>query len=129
MEYLLRLSIWVQSPNVVYRVGDGTVHPEGWDNVLDNEYLDFYLPQGYSVGEDGSVVALNNEFIVAGLPSTADEGNLAVNVLDGGIYEWQSGAWVLIAQSSGGASATLTTPVIPIVDGLPASADEGTLVL
>lgn len=31
------------APNVVYRVGDGTVHPEGWDNVLDNEYLDFYI--------------------------------------------------------------------------------------
>lgn len=31
------------APNVVYRIGDGTVHPEGWDNVLDNEYLDFYI--------------------------------------------------------------------------------------
>ena len=29
------------TPNVVYRIGDGTVHAEGWDNVLGNEYLDF----------------------------------------------------------------------------------------
>jgi len=33
-------------PSVVYRVGDGTVHPEGWDNVVGNEYLDFYLSRG-----------------------------------------------------------------------------------
>jgi hypothetical protein len=38
-------------PNVVYRVGDGTPHPEGWDNVVGQKYLDFYLSRGsYSVG-------------------------------------------------------------------------------
>ncbi len=45
-------------PNVVYRIGDGTVHPEGWDNVLDSEYLDFYVSSGTQgvkgdKGEDG----------------------------------------------------------------------------
>lgn len=31
-------------PRVVYRLGDGTVHPEGWENIDGNKYLDFYLP-------------------------------------------------------------------------------------
>jgi len=30
-------------PSVVYRIGDGTEHDEGWDNVDGEEYLDFYL--------------------------------------------------------------------------------------
>lgn len=34
------------APNVVYRIGDGTVHPEGWDNVDGNKYLDFYITAG-----------------------------------------------------------------------------------
>lgn len=34
------------SPNVVYRVGDGTIHPEGWDNVQDEQYIDFYISTG-----------------------------------------------------------------------------------
>ena len=36
------------APSVVYRVGDGTVNPEGWNNVVGEEYLDFYLPYGAS---------------------------------------------------------------------------------
>lgn len=41
------------SPNVVYRIGDGTVHPEGWDNVSGNKYLDFYVSTG-ATGATGS---------------------------------------------------------------------------
>lgn len=40
------------SPNVVYRVGDGTAHPEGWDNVVDEQYLDFYVSTG-ATGSQG----------------------------------------------------------------------------
>ena len=42
-------------PQVVYRIGDGTVHPEGWDNVDGLEYLDFYLSAGATgaTGKDG----------------------------------------------------------------------------
>ena len=38
------------APSVVYRIGDGTVHPDGWDNVDGQEYLDFYMPYGTSGG-------------------------------------------------------------------------------
>lgn len=31
-------------PQVVYRIGDGTTHSEGWENIEGNKYLDFYLP-------------------------------------------------------------------------------------
>lgn len=74
--------------------------------------------------------ALNGEYIVNGLPVVASEGDLAVNVLDGGIYEWKSGAWILIAQSAsgGGAVAVAADPILPIVDGLPLTADEGSIV-
>lgn len=41
-------------PSVVYRIGDGTVHSEGWDNVLGQEYLDFYLSRGVGTGVSGS---------------------------------------------------------------------------
>ena len=40
------------SPTVVYRVGDGTTHVEGWDNVEGNEYLDFYISTGLT-GQQG----------------------------------------------------------------------------
>jgi len=36
------------NPYVVYRIGDGTVHPEGWENITGNKYLDFYLPAPFS---------------------------------------------------------------------------------
>ena len=39
-----------QDPNVVYRIGDGTTHPEGWDNVTGQKYLDFYLSRGIVEG-------------------------------------------------------------------------------
>jgi len=43
------------SPNVVYRIGDGTVHPEGWENIDGNKYLDFYISTGATgaTGEKG----------------------------------------------------------------------------
>jgi len=34
------------TPNVVYRIGDGTDHPEGWENIEGNKYLDFYISTG-----------------------------------------------------------------------------------
>ena len=55
------------SPSVVYRVGDGTVHPDGWDNVIGNEYLDFYMPSyfGNAEAEDIRTVAENIIPVVA----------------------------------------------------------------
>jgi len=40
------------TPNVVYRIGDGTTHPEGWENIDGNKYLDFYISTG-STGAGG----------------------------------------------------------------------------
>lgn len=34
------------TPTVIYRIGDGTVHPEGWENIDGNKYLDFYVSSG-----------------------------------------------------------------------------------
>ena len=28
------------APNVIYRIGDGTVHPEGRENISGNKYLE-----------------------------------------------------------------------------------------
>ena len=45
------------TPNVVYRIGDGTTHPEGWDNVSGNKYLDFYVSTGATgaTGDTGPI--------------------------------------------------------------------------
>lgn len=40
------------TPTVVYRIGDGTVHPEGWENIDGNKYLDFYISAG-ATGAEG----------------------------------------------------------------------------
>jgi len=69
---------------------------------------------------------LNREYIVDSLPLTATHGDLAVNVLDGAIYEWQYTMWVKIAQSAGGSSTS--SAVVTTVTSLPASALDGTLV-
>ena len=41
-----------EPPRVVYRIGDGTVHPDGFENVDGYEYLDFYVSTG-ATGADG----------------------------------------------------------------------------
>jgi len=55
------------SPSVVYRIGDGTVHPDGWDNVSGNEYLDFYMPSYFGNAEaiDIRTVAENINYVQA----------------------------------------------------------------
>ena len=70
--------------------------------------------------------ARNAEYIVNGLPLLAENGDLAVNVIDGGIYEWQVSEWVLIAQSAtdtGGGGTTSTG--VTVVSSLPASGVQG----
>jgi len=47
---------------------------------------------------------MGGEYVVAGLPALGNEGDLAVNVLDGNIYEWQTDTWVLVAISGSGIS-------------------------
>ena len=85
------------------------------------------------IAEDVSIIAdnidfiavTNGEYIVNGLPATALEGDIAVNVVDGGIYEYQSGSWVLVDQSTG---EIVVPPPVGIVDGLPTEGTEGELV-
>ncbi len=62
------------APNVVYRVGDGTVHPEGWDNVLNNEYLDFYMPYLNGTGADDYIKAILGAY--SANPITRNDGNV-----------------------------------------------------
>lgn len=72
----------------------------------------------------------NRDYIVSGLPSVAENGDIAVNLLDGGIYERQSGEWVLVATSAGvsGSEVATATAVVNSVDGLPSTAESGEIV-
>lgn len=66
---------------------------------------------------------VNNEYIVSELPTTASEGDVAVNVVDGGIYEYTNGTWLLIGTSGGG---TVSSGVIvPLENGLPIGGTVG----
>ena len=69
----------------------------------------------------------NGEYIVSGLPQTAALGDLAVNVLDGKIYEYQETGWVLVATSNegGGTTGEGTSPIVPIEPTLPPAGTEG----
>ena len=72
---------------------------------------------------------LDKTFIASDLPTSGVDGDISVNVLDGGIYEWQSGDWVLVAQSAGGSDSEANDiPIVGLVDGLPESGKEGELV-
>lgn len=66
---------------------------------------------------------VNNEYIVSELPTTATEGDIAVNVVDGGIYEYINGTWVLIGTSGGG--TTSTDVIVPIEAELPVGGTAG----
>ena len=73
------------SPNVVYRVGDGTVHSEGWDNVDGEKYLDFYISTGATgytgeQGEDG-IRGLTGSIGLTG--DTGEQGIAGINGLNG----------------------------------------------
>lgn len=69
----------------------------------------------------------NGEYIVSGLPQTAALGDLAVNVLDGKIYEYRETGWVLVAISNegGGTTGEGTSPIVPIEPTLPPAGTEG----
>ena len=63
-------------PTVVYRVGDGTVHEEGWDNVEGEQYLDFYISTGARgadglKGEDGE--SAYSQAVAGGYGGTQEE--------------------------------------------------------
>ena len=59
----------------------------------------------------------NTEFIVNGLPASATNGDIALNVEDGGIYQYQSNRWVLIGE--GGETSTYPKAVDVYVDTFP----------
>jgi hypothetical protein len=77
--------------------------------------------------------SVNGEYIVAGLPETASLGDLGVNVLDGGIYEYNGTTWILVAQSSGGGGSigggdegeSSSTALVTVVDSLPTDGQTG----
>lgn len=106
----------------------------------------------------GTISGVTNGYITYGLPTTANIGDIVVNVIDGGIYQWSIvspstfASWHLIAQSSGGTSSAGTTtttttdpitgvttetvitgdgaysPPVIVSDAYPALAPNGTLV-
>lgn len=69
-------------PNVVYRIGDGTVHPEGWDNTDGNKYLDFYVSAG-AKGEKGDTGATGQRGIQGIQGIQGVRGQAGVNGNDG----------------------------------------------
>ena len=74
--------------------------------------------------------AKNGEYIVKELPTTASIGDIAVNVTDGFIYEFQVTGWVKIGEATGGTGGTSsgTNPIVPIEPSLPPSGIEGELI-
>jgi len=85
------------NPYVVYRIGDGTVHPEGWENITGNKYLDFYLPAPFSSEYYESIQLVSDNMVdillVSG--SIVDINNVAANLAKG------NGSEILNAEANG----------------------------
>lgn len=81
------------SPQVVYRIGDGTIHPDGFDNIDGNKYLDFYISTGATgatgiQGEDGE--SAYTQAVNGGYTGTqAEFYELLTNVTDNAILAEQ----------------------------------------
>ena len=63
-------------PSVVYRIGDGTVHPDGFENTDGFRYLDFYVSTGAQgakgdKGEDG--LSAYEQAVQGGYSGTQEE--------------------------------------------------------
>ena len=105
------------SPNVVYRIGDGTVHPEGWDNVDGNKYLDFYISTGAKgatgdKGEDGE--SAYNQAVDNGYIGTEQEfydllTNVSENAILAGQYKDEAYTYSINSANSATASANSAT--------------------
>lgn len=74
------------------------------------------------------IAASNGIYLTNGLPSIGSVGDLAVNTVDGGIYQYNGTSWDLVAQSSGSTSGGTVPLGVNIVTGLPAVAANGEIV-
>lgn len=61
-------------PRVVYRIGDGTVQDEGWENIEGNKYLDFYMPIS-------SAPLSYSDAVEGGFTGTESEWNSIYNII------------------------------------------------
>lgn len=82
---------------------------------------------------DAIIAAGNGIYLTTELPTTSSCGDLTVNTLDGGIYEWDCTlvppAWKLVAQSSGTSGGGGITPLgVNIVTGLPTIGENGEII-
>ena len=78
---------------------------------------------------DSIVAASNGEYLTYGLPATANCGDLSVDTLTGGIYQWNcdTSAWDLVAQSGSDISGVIPLGV-NIVTGLPTVGENGEII-
>ena len=95
-------------PTVVYRIGDGTVHEEGWDNIDGEEYLDFYVSAGAKgakgdKGEDG--LSAYEQAVQGGYSGTQEEFyTLLTEVTDNAILAQDSAIAAALSESNASAS-------------------------
>lgn len=78
---------------------------------------------------DSIVAASKGEYLTYGLPSTANCGDLSVDTLTGGIYQWNcdTSAWDLVGKS--GSEISGVTPLgVNIVTGLPTVGENGEII-
>jgi len=91
------------TPYVVYRIGDGTIHPEGWENILGNKYLDFYMSNGAkgAKGDKGEAgISAFTQAVANGYSGTQAQFYLLLE---------NTGTNMLSAQASANASAISET--------------------
>lgn len=85
------------TPNVVYRVGDGTVHDEGWDNVVGNTYLDFYMPVSKATAIDNPAESVIGAYAVAPTirfnGGVLQEGDTYYNTVNDTMYSYDGTTW------------------------------------
>ena len=99
-------------PTVVYRVGDGTVHEEGWDNVEGEQYLDFYVSTGARgadglKGEDGE--SAYSQAVAGGYGGTQEEFyTLLTEVTDTSIIAVNAANAALVSEINALASENAT---------------------
>lgn len=103
-------------------VGDLDAPPSAVSTILDN--LDNINIVAANV--DLLKNTANGEYIVSELPATASIGDLALNIMDGKVYEYTETGWVVVATNAeGGGSGDGTAPIVPIDPVLPPYGTEG----
>ena len=97
-------------PTVVYRIGDGTVHPDGFENTDGFRYLDFYVSTGAQgakgdKGEDG--LSAYEQAVQGGYSGTQEEFyTLLTEVTSNAVLAYNSATAAVISETNAENSAT-----------------------